>query len=194
MSENAMTAPESAEVAPSEASEAVAAIVQRRTLTERALEGILMVFAGALFLFVLSESLRWSSGVALLPRIAAGFGLFMLVIYVVSRFRTKPSAKAATQIMDLGFDEHADAALTRSRTLRFILTTAALFIGVWLIGFHITIPTYVFVYLITYGQVRWWWALVAALSFEAFMVVAYDVVTRQAWPDTFIVIPFLPKQ
>lgn len=179
---------ESPELSPSEE------VAKSRSITERALEAVLMLFAGVLFIYMLSESLRWSSGVALLPRLAAGFGLVMLVVYIVSKFRAKPSTASPAQIMDLGFDEHEDAAEMRSRTLRFVITTAALFVGVWLIGFHIAIPVYVFLYLITFGKTRWWWALIAAASFEAFMILAYDVVTRQAWPDTFIVIPFLPKQ
>jgi hypothetical protein len=78
--------------------------------------------------------------------------------------------------------------------LRFVLTTAMLFVSVWVIGFHVAIPIYVFAYLMVYGGVRWWVALLCAAFFEAFMVVAYDIVIRQAWPEPLIRLPFVPHR
>ena len=165
-----------------------------RSLTERVLEGILIVFCAALFTFMLSESLRWSSGVALLPRIAAGFGLIVLVAYAIDRFRPRP-AGAAAKIMDLGFDEgDLDRATVLSRTARFVLTTGGLFLGVWIIGFHVAVPIYMVAYLIIYGKMPWWGAALCALGFEAFMIVMYDMIIRQAWPEPLIKLPFIPTR
>lgn len=163
-----------------------------RSRTERLLEGILITFCAVLFIFMLNESQRWSFGVALLPRIASAAGLIILVAYTIDRFRPRGRGPSA-QIMDLGFDEGGlDRATVISRTLRFVLTTGALFAGVWLIGFHVAVPIYVVAYLIVYGRMSWWGAALCALGFELFMVIMYDVVIRQAWPEPVIKLPFLP--
>ena len=44
-------------------------------------------------------------------------------------------------------------------------------------------------YLRIYGGVRWWVAVLAALGFLSFMVLAYDVALRETWPEPQIYIP-----
>jgi hypothetical protein len=160
--------------------------IARRSKSERVLEAILMLFCLALFVFMLVESVKWNPGVALLPRIASSLGLIVLVVYAVQRFRPRSQG----QIMDMGFNEEG---LTRStvleRTLRFVLTTAAFFVGIWLVGFHVAVPIYMVLYLIVYGKVRWWAALLSAVGFLIFMVVAYDIVIRSVWPEPVVRLP-----
>jgi hypothetical protein len=146
-----------------------------------------MLFCGVLFLFMLAESTKWSAGVALLPRIASVFGLVVLVVYGVQRFRP---GSAQGQIMDMGFDEGGlERSTVIERTLRFVLTTAAFFAAIWLIGFHVAVPIYMVLYLIIYGKVRWWAALLWAVGFLLFMIVAYDIVIRSSWPEPVIRLP-----
>src|SRR5687767_10199864 len=97
-----------------------------------------MAFCAVLFVFMLAESAKWSAGVALLPRIASSFGLVVLAIYAVQRFRPRGSQG---QIMDMGFDEGGlERSTVIERTLRFVLTTAAFLAAIWLIGFHVAVP------------------------------------------------------
>jgi hypothetical protein len=159
----------------------------RRSRTERYLESGLLGFCLLVFLFILWESQRWNPGVALLPRIACGCGVLVWLVYVARRVRP---AAGQGQIMDLGFDEgELERHVVIGRTLRFVLTTAGLFLGIWLIGFHIAVPIYMVLYLRIYGGVRWWVAVLAALGFLSFMVLAYDVALRETWPEPQIYIP-----
>ena len=159
----------------------------RRSNTERVLEIVLMAFCAVIFLFMLTESMIWSAGVALLPRIASGFGLVVLVVYAAQRFRPRGGQG---QIMDMGFDEGGlERSVVIERTLRFVLTTAALFTLIWLIGFHVAVPIYMVLYLTIYGKVRWWAAALTALGFLIFMIVAYDIVIRSNWPEPVIRLP-----
>jgi hypothetical protein len=169
-----------------EAQELPEAITQR-SRTERILEAALMLFCAVFFLFMLEESTRWSSGVGLLPRIASGFGLIVLGVYAFQRFRPH---KVRGQIMDMGFDEEGLArSVVIERTLRFVGTTAAFFVAIWLIGFHVAVPLYMLLYLIVYGKVRWWAAVLSAAGFLLFMIVAYDIVIRDTWPEPVIKLP-----
>ena len=152
--------------------------------TEIILECIFILLVAALFAYMFVDSLPWHPDVARLPRISSGLGLFVLAIYTVQRVRTFSHRRAKRQILDLGFDEEGlDRRTIVTRTARFILTTVALFAGCWLIGFHTAVPLYVFAYLVVWGHVRWYWALAAALFFEAYMVVTYDFAVHAQWPE-----------
>jgi hypothetical protein len=159
----------------------------RRLSLEVALEIALIGLCGALFVYMLAESFRVHPDVGRLPRIASGFGLVMLVLYLGHRVWTWGRQLERGQIMDLGFDE---AGLARStivtRTLRVVLSTAALFAGALVFGFHITVPLYVFGYLYFWGRLPWYWALVAAVGFEAYIVFAYDIAIRAHWPEPIV--------
>jgi tripartite tricarboxylate transporter TctB family protein len=171
---------EQAQPGPSEA-------IARRSRTERVLEAVLMLFCAVFFLFMLEESTKWSAGVALLPRIASAFGLVVRVVYAIQRFRPH---RGGGQIMDMGFDEEGlERSVVIERTLRFVGTTAAFFVGIWLIGFHLAVPLYMMLYLIIFGKLRWWIAALSALGFLVFMIVAYDIVIRDTWPEPLIRLP-----
>ncbi|MFN0070567.1 MAG: hypothetical protein ACKVVP_03630 [Chloroflexota bacterium] len=158
-----------------------------RSITERVLELTLMLFCAIVFIFMLVESLRWSAGVALLPRIASAFGLVVLTIYAFQRLGP---GRHRGQIMDLGFDEEGlERRVVMERTARFVLSTVALFASVWLIGFHVAVPIYMVLYLVIFGKVRWWVAILSALAFLAFMIVAYDIIIRETWPEPIIRLP-----
>jgi hypothetical protein len=159
-------------------------IVTRRVSTEVVLEIILITLVGAVFGYMFIDSLAWHPDVARLPRIASGAGLIVLLLYVVRRIRTWGQLTERGAILDLGFDEEGlDRRTIVIRTLRFVLSTTALFLGCWLIGFHSAIPLYVFGYLVVWGKVRWYWALAAAAFFVAYMVIAYDLAIHAQWPE-----------
>jgi hypothetical protein len=151
---------------------------------ENVLEIILMLLVGSLFAYMFIDSLSWHPDVARLPRIASSVGIVVLIIYIIRRVRSasRPGPKHA--ILDLGFDEEGlDRRTILSRTARFLLTTVGLFVGCWLFGFHTAIPVYVFGYLLVWGHVRWYWCLAAAVFFEAYMLVAYDLTIHAQWPE-----------
>ena len=159
----------------------------RRVSTEVLLETVLILLAGALFGYTLLEANRVHPDVGRLPKIAGGFGLSVLVVYLVLRVRNWGRVDADRQIMDTGFDEEGlERRHIITRTLRVALSTVALFVSIRLFGFHISVPLYIFGYLIFWGRVRWYWALVAAGGFEAYMVLAYDLAVRSHWSEPLV--------
>lgn len=158
--------------------------IRARLSVEVVLETLFLVLVGGVFAYMLVDSLPWHPDAARLPRIASVTGLLVLVLYATRRLRWWGVAGASQAILDLGFDE---AGLTRQtivrRTLRFVLTTVALYVGCWLIGFHSAIPLYVFGYLAIWGRVPWYWCLAAAVAFELYMVLPYDLAIHATWPE-----------
>jgi hypothetical protein len=151
-------------------------------------EGIFLLFVGACFAYLLIASRQWQAGAALVPTIIGALGLPLLAIHIAQRvLSSRRTAGPRAQILDIAFtDSDLDPKVARRRLLRFVAWSAGLVLGVWLVGFHVIVPVYLFGYLIRYGQVRWWVALVTAIAFEAVLIGLYDEVLHSAWNDPLI--------
>jgi hypothetical protein len=55
--------------------------------------------------------------------------------------------------------------------------------GVWLVGFHITIPLFLFLYCASFGGMKWPNALIVAAGFESFIVGVYDRLVHVVWNE-----------
>ncbi|MEE8518419.1 MAG: hypothetical protein V3S98_04780 [Dehalococcoidia bacterium] len=159
------------------------------------MEGLFLVAVGTVFIMMLVAARGWPAGAALYPTVSAVLGLPLLGVHVVMRIRGSLSRQAdkrgdspaTAQILDIGFDDsRVEPGVARMRTLRMVATTTGLFVGIWLFGFHLAIPVYVFTMLATLGRVRWWRALFIALSMVALMIVAYDVLLNTPWNDPVV--------
>lgn len=151
--------------------------------------GVFALLLAAMMGWFLFESSKWPAGAALLPRVISIFGLVMLAFYAVqSLWRAPAPGGAVRQIMDVGRLD--TGALTRQQVLSRILlvvgTTAALSLAIWAVGFHVAIPSYVFLALATVGKVRWWKALLAAGFFLAVLIGLYDNLIHITWHTTLI--------
>lgn len=149
-------------------------------------EVILLAAVGAFFVYMYWDSvdkdagglawlpwrLDWSDGGWLLPRIAVIFSIPFWIWRVVSLFKAGASSEPG-QIMDTGFLETTDAPnVVALRWAQLIATTAALLLGVWIIGFHIAVPAYTVLYLIFLGKAKWYWTLIPA----AFILVVVNFI------------------
>lgn len=69
------------------------------------------------------------------------------------------------------------------RTAKAIGTTFGLVLAIWLIGFQIALPAYVFLYLFFFGHVRWWVALSWLVVFLVLIYGFFDEVIHIPWID-----------
>ncbi len=143
----------------------------------------------ALFIYFIVASQQWPLSAALLPRVVSGAGLVFLTCYLFQRFSdASRKANDGGRILDIGF---RDSELSREEISRRILrvggSLAALLAGVWLVGFHITIPLYLLVYCTAFGGMRGWSALIVAAGFEAFIVGVYDSLVHVVWNEPLLV-------
>ncbi len=148
------------------------------------------------FVVLLGGGIGWVAfQVNELPHEAAFFPWLILiaaiviwVVYVLNRLFRITQAGDEKALMDIGFQD-ADTADSRTlilRVLRFWGSALALVLGGWLIGFHVTVPLFVFVYLMVWGEVKFWWALVAAGALVLLIVLLYDQGLHIAWNDPVI--------
>lgn len=124
----------------------------------------------------------WPGRPSELPQLAATFGLIIATIYAAVHFLRGPVARGA-QILDIGRTKTEDSreVLVR-RTAKAIGTTVGFVVSIWLFGFQITVPAYIFLYLLFFGHVRWWYALLGGLVFVALLYGFFDDVIHVIWP------------
>ena len=77
----------------------------------------------------------------------------------------------------------AVASWTSAGRSRETPATFGLVLGVWLIGFQIALPAYVFLYLFIFGNVRWWIALFWLLVFLVLIYGFFDLIIHIPWID-----------
>lgn len=151
-------------------------------------ELVLLAIVALFFGYFLVMSFSWPEGSALLPRIAVVAGApfwFVRLFTVISRRKEK-----AGTIMDLGFTVGADPQAEAKRFARIIGAIAVLIIGIWLIGFHIFVPLWVFGYLVLFASIRVWWAAAWGLAFVAFIYSVFDALIVTRWPDPLLFVLF----
>jgi hypothetical protein len=71
------------------------------------------------------------------------------------------------------------------RTAEILLWILSIIGGIWLVGFHITLPLFAFLYSKTYGA-RWSMAVFLGLIAEGFLVVIFDQLLSVVWPTPLL--------
>ncbi len=144
--------------------------------------GIFIAFLVFAFAFTFWQSFGWTNEAARLPRVITTVGLALSAIYVVVHL-VSPSSGGG-RIMDIGRTRtDDDRRVLMLRTVKAIGTTFGLVLAIWLIGFQIALPGYVFLYLFFFGHVRWWFALGWLLVFVVLIYGFFDLIIHIPWID-----------
>lgn len=138
------------------------------------------------FVVFIYEAKDWRLQARLYPW-AIGIPMLALsLIYVFLDLKGshgKPAAQASNTPMDFQFTKGIDPAVARRRALIMFGWIFGFFVGVWFVGFHITIPAFVFLYLKVQSGERW--ALSIALTAAAWLLFwgLFDWLLRLPFPD-----------
>jgi TctA family transporter len=156
--------------------------------------GIFVTVAGIGFVYFLSISQwcgsldfchgkDWPLTAARLPFLASIGGIIVVSAYALVHLFIEPSANQR-KIMDIGRTETGDdSAAVLRRTIKAIGSTGGFVLAIWLFGFQISVPLYIFFYLWIFGQTRWWQALIGSALFVAILYMFFDSVIHVTWPD-----------
>ncbi len=152
---------------------------ERLTLTP---SGAFIGLMAIAFGYSLYSSYSWTEEAAKLPRIITTTGLVLVAIYVARHLLFPSTSKR--RILDIGRTVTDDSTLVLLiRTFKALGTTVGLIFAIWLIGFQIALPTYVFLFLRIFGRVRWWIALLWSAFFLVLIYGFFDLIIHIAWID-----------
>jgi hypothetical protein len=90
------------------------------------------------------------------------------------------------QIMDLGFRFGGNAVDEKRRAIRFTSAVGALFLSIWLLGFHLALPIWLVTYLVLFAKVKPVVVLLVALAFEGLLLGVHDFIINVPWPEPLI--------
>ena len=138
------------------------------------------------FIVFVYESKDWRLQARLYPW---AVGIPMLVLSIIYAFwdlkgrLDKPAAQTSNTPMDFQFTKGIDPALARRRALNLFAWILGFFVAIWLFGFHITIPAFVFLYLKVQSNEKW--LLSIALTAGAWFLFwgLFDWLLRLPFPD-----------
>lgn len=150
-------------------------------------EMILLAIVAGFFAYIVISARHWPFSAMLTPLIAVSIGTPFLIWRIVTLVRMRLAIRGPSvttrQIMDTGFRIGGDPKTEGRRFIKVFVAIGVLYAGIWLVGFHIMVPLWVFVYMRWFGKVSLVWAAVVALLFVALMVGFYDHVIDALWHE-----------
>jgi len=153
-------------------------------------EMILLSAVAGFFIYIGVSALNWQFSAILTPAIAIVIGtpfLIWRIIHVIRMgFWVHNTEVTQSQIMDIGFRVGQDRKGERQRFIRIFVAIGVLYAGIWILGFHITLPLWIFGYMYWFGKVRFVWAALIGLMFLGFIVGIYDMLLGAYWNEPLL--------
>ena len=151
-------------------------------------EMILLAAVAGFFLYLFVPSLDWPWGARLVPQLAVIIGTPFLIIRIIYVLRILFWSRAVgvvtpSQIMDMGFRVGDDPKGEGKRWIRILSAIGVLYLGIWLVGFHIALPLWVFGYMVWFGKANFFLAGGIALAFLGLIVGVYGYLISVPWHD-----------
>ena len=132
----------------------------------------------------------WPVETRLLPWVVGvpGFllALIQLTLDLVARGRTEETR--ATDLIDLPTDRSLPPEVVMRRVSAFYGWFLGLVAGVWLFGFFIAVPVFVFFYLLFRAQEKWWSALIYTGATLGFLWLVFERILRVLWPQGAVLV------
>lgn len=150
-------------------------------------ELILLTMVAGFFIYIGVSARNWPFSAMLTPLIAVAIGTPFLIWRIVSLIRfgltLRDTAVTPGQIMDTGFRISDDPTTEGRRFLNVFVAIGVLYAGIYLLGFHITVPLWVFAYMRWFGKVPVLWAALVAVLFVVLIFGLYDQVLDAFWHE-----------
>lgn len=127
----------------------------------------------------------WPVETRLLPWVLGIPGLLLALVQLTLDLRTRgrnEETKAA-DLIDLPADRSLPPDVVMRRVSAFYGWFLGLIAGVWLFGFFIAVPVFVFLYLFARAQEKWWSALIYTAVILAFLWLVFERILRVLWPQ-----------
>jgi hypothetical protein len=138
----------------------------------------------AVISWALLEARTWPYEARILPLIigtpAAALCLAIIAQDLWNLWRPK-EARSKAMLMDIQVDQDQPLGIVVRRATMMFAWVFGFFGVTWLLGFLISVPLFVFLYLLVQGGERWWVAAIASVSMFVFTVGVFHFVIHVSW-------------
>ena len=147
---------------------------------------LLPVFVTLLFSYVLFGAREFSATAQVFPLVAGTAGLILAVFGLVADLRSGGQVVGQEGLIDIAPDRSLPAAVTRKRSFRVWGYLLGLYLGIWLIGFKISITLFFLLFLKLEGRMSW--LVTVGLTASAILVFffGFQQVLTLYWPEGLI--------
>ena len=149
------------------------------------------LFATAVFCFVVVTAREWPLGSRLFPWwVGIPMLLLSLVQLGLELYRsTQPvdPQRDSVETGDLQVDWNIGTRLVVQRAAKFFGWLIGLLLGIWLLGFFVTVPLFVLLYLKLEAKEGWLLSLALTVGALIFLIGLFEQVLKTHWP-----LPLIP--
>ena len=143
--------------------------------------GVVLFFSYALF-----EARDFSFVARIFPLVAGTGGLILGLLGLVADLRAKGKIVGQEGLIDLAPDQSLPVAVMQKRALRVISWLLGLYLGIWVLGFKISIALFFFLFLRFSGRLGWR-LTVGLTAFAVFLFLfAFEKLLTLYWPEGLI--------
>lgn len=139
---------------------------------------LMMVF---IFAFVVYEARGWRIYAKLLPFAVGLPMLAMALTQLILDIRRRGARTDDTSDGEIA--GNVPSPIVRKRTINILLYLLGLFFAVWLLGFSITIPLFIFLYLKMESGEKWWLSILFSAIAWVFIIGLFDWLLEQPFPS-----------
>lgn len=152
-------------------------------------EIILCLFLMTVFALMFDQSYDWEIEAGLFPRVISAFGVLAVLAYLIQIVwhRLSGADRAGQRILDIPWAKvDGDPRAIKKTALGVISWALAFWVGIWVVGFHIAAPAYLYFQLVIYGEVKKWVAGLAAGGCLLIIILVYDRLAETTWNDPLL--------
>jgi len=150
---------------------------QANSLFTLVLSGLFLCAVGTAWQWQFAAARRFPFAIVI-PALA--LCLAQLVLDFV-RPRTQEDVEAGG-FMDLPVDRSVPVSAVIRRATNFFAWTLGLFAGIWLVGFVVSVPLFVFLYLTLQAREKFWVSLIYVVGVAAFQIGVFHMILTVPWP------------
>ena len=147
---------------------------------------LLPVFVVIFFSYALFGARDFSFMSQVFPLTIATGGLILTVFWLVNDLRSEGKVVEQEGLIDIALDRSLPADVTRNRSLRIWGYLLGLYMGIWLIGFKISITLFFVLFLKLEGRMSW--LVTVGLTAAAIIVFlfGFEAILPVFWPEGLI--------
>jgi hypothetical protein len=147
-------------------------------------------FLFTVFCWMFIHSHEWELEAALFPQMISGLGVLSVLAYLVqiSWQHQKGSNQKRGRILDIPWANISDNSQSiKKNAIGIIFWAVSFWLGIWLLGFHIAAPLYLYFQMVLYGGVKKWVAALGGILCLIIIVLVYDELAETTWNDPILI-------
>ncbi len=140
---------------------------------------VLAVFAVGVF-----SAAEWQIQARMFPWVIGIPGLALCVMQLFADFfKRKDEDQSLRGAMDLPVDRSVPVAVVVKRAVNAFGWVLGLFTAIWIVGFVVAVPLFIFVYLTWQAREKLWLAVTYSLGMLALIVGVFHLILNVPWPE-----------